>query len=204
VHLVLGARAVIGKDANGAQSVTLSTGEVLTADVVLDVTKKGSATTDFLPAQCLNEEKEIQITPNLTFSSAIPHANAHFGLGDVVAWSGIKRAGNATIMGELVAANIFASVLKAEDSSATYALAELPRWPAVIGLAVGKQCLIYDPENGMKFGVQVMKDYFQDDLAWTKSLQYLGLTDVDETDIPVAHHVQIKEVGVAPEVSATA
>ncbi|KAF2728697.1 FAD/NAD(P)-binding domain-containing protein [Polyplosphaeria fusca] len=204
VGLRLGSRATVKELEDGTQSVTLANGDVLIADVVLDATKKGSATTGFLPSEYLNKEEEIEVTPHLSFSSGIPNADVHYGVGDVIAWSGIKRAGSAMVMGQHVAANIYTSILNSDDSSNNFTLAELPRWPAVIGIAVGKQCLTYDTTNGMKFGVKVMEGYFQDDLGWAANLKYLGLTDMEEREHSVQGAMEMKEVGVAPEEVAAA
>lgn len=178
--------------------MTLANGSTITADVVLDATKKGSATTGFLPAEILDEEQQIKVTPNLTFKPEIANASSHFGIGDVIAWSGIKRAGGAMVMGQLAAANVYASILNSEDESNNFTLTELPFYNNVIGLAVGKQCLTYDKTNGMKWGVQLMKDYFQDDLGWAANLKYLQLTEARENHAPKKEpqQVQIGEVGV--------
>jgi NADH dehydrogenase FAD-containing subunit len=218
VDLVLGNRASIAELPNGQFSVTLANGDIITADFVIDSTKKGTPTTDVLPDACLNEDKEIMVHQCLMFKDTIPNASSHYGVGDVIAWSGIKRAGSATVMGQAAAQNIYASILNSEilapsilpsDAISTaphtetgteterYALTELPAWAAVIGLAVGKQCLTYDPTNGMKYGVDVMQGYFGDDLGWAANLKYLGLTDVIEKEgLEEPEKVEMGEVGV--------
>lgn len=200
VDLVLGNRANVKDLPNSQHEVLLANGTSLIADVVLDTTKKGSPTTDFLPAECLDVEKEIKVTPQLAFKSDIPHASSHYGVGDVIAWSGIKRAGGAMVMGQLAAANVYASILNSEDKSNNFTLLDLPFYDNVIGLAVGKQCLTYDKKNGMKWGVQLMKDYFQDDLGWKANLRYLQLTEAEEKKELVTEKepakVELREVGV--------
>jgi NADH dehydrogenase FAD-containing subunit len=218
VDLVLGNRASIAELPNGQFSVTLANGDIITADFVIDSTKKGTPTTDVLPDACLNEDKEIMVHQSLMFKDTIPNASSHYGVGDVIAWSGIKRAGSATVMGQAAAQNIYASILNSEISAPSilpsdvistaphtetgteterYALTELPAWAAVIGLAVGKQCLTYDPTNGMKYGVDVMQGYFGDDLGWAANLKYLGLTDVIEKEgLEEPEKVEMGEVGV--------
>jgi NADH dehydrogenase FAD-containing subunit len=218
VDLVLGNRASIAELPNGQFSVTLANGDIITADFVIDSTKKGTPTTDVLPDACLNEDKEIMVHQSLMFKDTIPNASSHYGVGDVIAWSGIKRAGSATVMGQAAAQNIYASILNSEISAPSilpsdaistaphtetgteterYALTELPAWAAVIGLAVGKQCLTYDPMNGMKYGVDVMQGYFGDDLGWAANLKYLGLTDVIEKEgLEEPEKVEMGEVGV--------
>ncbi|KAF2845540.1 FAD/NAD(P)-binding domain-containing protein [Plenodomus tracheiphilus IPT5] len=205
VDLVLNNRATVTKLTNGQSTVTLANGSTITADFVIDSTKKGVPTTDILPEQCLNKDKEIMVNQSLMFKDTIPNSTSHFGVGDVIAWSGIKRAGSATVMGQAAAQNIYASILNSEltHGDEPYATTELPAWAAVIGLAVGKQCLTYDPAGGMKYGVEVMKGYFGDDLGWSANLKYLGLTDVVDSPMEKVQGVRMADVGVKP-VSAAA
>jgi NADH dehydrogenase FAD-containing subunit len=204
VELVLGSRATATEQPNGRFIVTLANSETIIADFVIDSTKKGTPTTDVLPSECLNKDKEIMVHQSLIFKDTIPNASSHFGVGDVVAWSGIKRAGSATVMGQTAAQNIYASILNSElpsdaPETAHYAMTELPKWDAVIGLAIGKQCLTYDPTNGMKYGVDVMRSYFGDDLGWEANLKYLGLTDVIEKAngaMEMVEELKVIEVGV--------
>jgi NADH dehydrogenase FAD-containing subunit len=241
VNVILGNRASITEQANGEFNVELADGRVLTADFVIDSTRKGEPTTGTLPKECLNENGEIVVEQNLTFKNG-PNKERHFGVGDVIAWTGIKRAGSAMVMGQAAAWNIFASILNSETASNTSSIAtttpsspssnstspsssvssttsslpatedkiamtELPSWPAVIGIAVGKQCLTYDESSGMKFGVEVMQGYFQDDLGWAANLRYCQLTDVVEREEVFANEEEKVDVGlgeVGVEVSAVA
>ncbi|KAF1917506.1 hypothetical protein BDU57DRAFT_471249 [Ampelomyces quisqualis] len=202
VDLVLGSRATIDEQPNGQYKVILANGGNITADFVIDSTKKGTPTTDVLPESCLNDDKEIMVHQSLMFKDTIPNAASHYGVGDVIAWSGIKRAGSATVMGQAAAQNIYASILNSELSTSEekHTLTELPAWAAVIGLAVGKQCLTYDPTNGMKYGVEIMQGYFGDDLGWAANLKYLGLTDVVEKEQDESHAemAEMVEVGIKP------
>lgn len=201
VELVLGNRATITETPNGQHTVTLANGETITADFVIDATKKGTPTTDILPSECLNDDKEITVDSRLMFKGRVANASCHFGVGDVIAWSGIKRAGNATIMGQVAAQNIYSSILNSELEPAEteqYPMTELPAWAAVIGLAVGKQCLTYDPESGIKYGVEVMKNYFGEDLGWAANLKYLGLTDVVDSVVAEPEATKMTEVGIQP------
>jgi NADH dehydrogenase FAD-containing subunit len=203
VDLVLGSRATITELPNGQYTVALANNDTITADFVIDSTKKGTPTTDVLPTECLNEDKEIMVHQSLMFKDTIPNASSHFGIGDVIAWSGIKRAGSATVMGQAAAQNIYSAIINSElpASAEQYITSELPAWDAVIGLAVGKQCLTYDPKNGIKYGVEVMKGYFGEDLGWAANLKYLGLTDaVERADSPVGEVEATKmvKVGIKP------
>ncbi|KAF2742838.1 FAD/NAD(P)-binding domain-containing protein [Sporormia fimetaria CBS 119925] len=200
VKLVLGQRASVKELDNKSYEVTLANGDVLTADAVIDATTKGFATTGFLPDACLNTDQEIKITPNLQFQSGIANSTAHFAVGDVVEWSGIKRAGGAMVMGQLAASNVYASILNAEAAD-DLRLAELPEYPNVIGLAVGKQCLTYDKQSGMKWGEELMKAYFQDDLGWAANLRYLRLTDVDD-EVAKEPRVQVVQIAAEPVTAA--
>jgi len=183
VELVLNSRASVTQLPNGQSTVTLANGDTILADFVIDSTKKGIPTTDVLPAECLNKDQEIMVHQTLMFKDTIANASSHFGVGDVIAWTGIKRAGSATVMGQAAAQNIYAAMLNSElpPGAERYAETELPAWAAVIGLAVGKQCLTYDANSGIKYGVDVMKGYFGDDLGWAANLKYLGLTDVADS-----------------------
>jgi len=205
VELILGSRATTTELPSGQYTVALADNKKITADFVIDSTHKGTPTTDVLPSSCLNEDKEIIVEQSLMFKSTIPNASSHFGIGDVIAWSGIKRAGSATVMGQAAAQNIYASILNSElpSDAAQHTMTELPAWAAVIGLAVGKQCLTYDPTNGMKYGVDVMQAYFGDDLGWASNLKYLGLTDLVEkksVDGPMeaTEQAEMVEVGIKP------
>jgi NADH dehydrogenase FAD-containing subunit len=206
VDLVLGSRASIIALPSGQYKVDLANGDTITADFVIDSTKKGTPTTHILPSECLNADKEIMVHQSLMFKDNIPNASSHFAVGDVIEWTGIKRAGSATVMGQAAAQNIYASILNSESEmeSEKFDFTELPSWAAVIGLAVGKQCLTYDPTNGMKYGVDVMKAYFGDDLGWSANLKYLGLTDVVEKEKVGSEFEAAKmvEVGVKPVESA--
>ncbi|KAF2993437.1 hypothetical protein E8E13_001174 [Curvularia kusanoi] len=206
VDVVLGNRAKIEELSNGKFEVTLANGEKITADFVIDSTRKGSPTTHILPDECLNEDKEIVVHNSLMFKDTIPNHKYHFGVGDVIQWTGIKRAGSATVMGQAAAMNIYSSILNSElpetaPESDRHGQTELPSWDAVIGIAVGKQCLTYDPKNGIKYGVEVMQNYFGNDLGWSASLKYMGLTDtVDPVEVEVQEPeaATLTEVGIKP------
>ncbi|KAJ4356490.1 uncharacterized protein N0V89_004524 [Didymosphaeria variabile] len=208
VKVITGNRAAITELPSGEFEVKLANGNVLTADFVIDSTRKGEPTTDPLPDACLNKDKEIKVNLDLSFQDVIPNAASHFGVGDVVQWSGIKRAGSAMVMGQTAAVNIYAAILNSENINAPaedqYKPLKLNKWEPVIGIAIGKQCLTWGSESGMKYGVEVMQGYFGDDLGWAGNLKYIGLTDVEEekeTEKP--RTVRMGEVGVQ-EISAAA
>lgn len=208
VQVITGNRATITELPNNEFEVKLADGRVLTADFVIDSTKKGEPTTDPLPEACLNKDREVKVNLDLSFENTIPNAASHFGVGDVIEWSGIKRAGSAMVMGQAAAHNIYADILNSESKNAPseelYKPAKLNRWEPVIGIAVGKQCLTWDSKGGMKYGVEVMEGYFGSDLGWANNLKYMELTDVEEDQEPKKPEaVQMSEVGVQ-QVSAAA
>lgn len=208
VDVITGSRAAITELSDGEFEVKLANGMVLTADFVIDSTRKGEPTTDPLPAACLNEDKEVKVNLDLSFQDTIPNSASHFGVGDVLEWSGIKRAGSAMVMGQTAAQNIYAAILNSENSNASseeqYKPLNLTKWDPVIGIAIGKQCLTWDAKGGMKYGIEVMQGYFGDDLGWAGNLKYIGLTKVEEEkEAQKPEAVTMGEVGVQ-EVSAAA
>ena len=55
--------------------------------------------------------------------------------------------------------------------------------------------------HGIKYGVEVMQNYFGEDLGWNASLKYMGLTDtVDpvEVELEEPEAAKLTEVGVKP------
>ncbi|KAF1970785.1 FAD/NAD(P)-binding domain-containing protein [Bimuria novae-zelandiae CBS 107.79] len=207
VEVITGSRAAIMELSNGEFEVKFADERVLTADFVIDSTRKGEPTTDPLPKACLNKDKEVQVELDLSFKDTIPNAASHFGVGDVVEWSGIKRAGSAMVMGQTAAHNIYADILNSESKNTSaeekYKHIKLSKWEPVIGIAIGKQCLTWGSESGMKYGVEVMEGYFGNDLGWAGNLKYVGLTDVEEDKEPEKPEaVKLGEVSV--EISAAA
>jgi len=207
VEVILGNRAKTREQSNGGLEIELADGRILTADFVIDSTVKGSPTTHVLPSSCLNTDKEIIVKDSLVFDDNVPNASSHYGVGDVIEWSGIKRAGSAMVMGQIAAHNIYASILNAEAPGIPleeqFKAIDLIRWPPVIGIAIGKQCLTWGADLGLKYGVEVMEGYFQDDLGWASNLKYMQLTDVVEKNTEEqCEIVRLGEVGV--EIAATA
>jgi NADH dehydrogenase FAD-containing subunit len=208
VEVITGNRAAITELSNKEFEVKLANGTVLTADFVIDSTRKGEPTTDPLPNACLNKDREVKVNLDLSFQDTIPNAASHFGVGDVVEWSGIKRAGSAMVMGQTAAHNIYAAILNSENTRVSveeqYKPLKLNKWEPVIGIAIGKQCLTWGSEGGMKYGVEVMQGYFGDDLGWAGNLKYMGLTDLEEKmELEKPEAVRMGEVGVK-EISAAA
>lgn len=112
----------------------------------------------------------------------MPNAQYHFAAGDIVSWSGIRRCGGAMHMGQYVAENVHAHMLK-EVAGVEPTWKELSEFPAVIGLAVGKKAVIYGPEEGTQDGEDLMKVYFGQDLGFQSRFSYanpfLGALNAD-------------------------
>ena len=100
------------------------------------------------------------------FSSAVPNAARHYAIGDVAAWSGIRRSGAGMAMGRVAATNILSSILQDEDPTRKSHTVDFPEVPPMMVLAVGSQAIWYGPKVGMKWGKEVMKETFGSDLGW--------------------------------------
>lgn len=74
-------------------------------------------------------------------------------------------------MGTRAADNIFQHML-AEKHGRPLELKEWPKYPPMIGLAVGKKAVVYDPEGGVKCSEADMKVYFGEDLAFQREFPY--------------------------------
>lgn len=70
-------------------------------------------------------------------------------------------------MGTRAADNIFQQIL-AEQYGISTAIKDWPKYPPMIGLAVGKKAVVYDPEGGAKCSEEAMKIYFGEDLAFQR------------------------------------
>ena len=99
----------------------------------------------------------------------MPNADSHFAAGDIVSWSGIKRAGGAMHQGHYSATNIHQLMLQ-KATGHTPKLLELVEVPPMIGLAVGKKGMSYDPVSGVGSGEETMKIFFGDDLGFKSEL----------------------------------
>lgn len=146
--------------------ISFTDGDKMTASVVIMAVSKSVPATDFLPKEVLDAEGLVRVRPNLMFpAEAVPHADAHFAIGDAIRWSGIKRCGGAMHMGYFVAHNIHELVLQRMNGAAPK-FQELAEVPPMIGLAVGKKAVSYGPAQGVMSGEDVMKAFFGNDLGF--------------------------------------
>jgi NADH dehydrogenase FAD-containing subunit len=131
VKLILGKRvldtAEVKEDGKVVQNVTLQDGTQLLASRVITAISRSIPTTSYLPAPCLDAEKFVKINSRLRFLDGTPNDERHFAIGDLVAWSGIKRCGGAIAMGRTAAVNIYKQIL-----SDVYGIVpEFEEWPEV-------------------------------------------------------------------------
>jgi len=70
-------------------------------------------------------------------------------------------------MGTRAAENIFQQILSERFGIPT-ALRDWPRYPPMIGLAVGKKAVVYDAEGGTKCSEEMMNIYFGEDLGFQR------------------------------------
>lgn len=202
VELILGARVtstVPSATDPSTQNLTLSNNTTLTASHVITAISKSTPTTTYLPIASLDAEGFVKIAPTLHFTSDISNARRHFAVGDLAAWSGIKRCGAAMHMGHYAAYNIHQQLLHpqtpsspANDSANTTTsgnssrrssidtdskprFMSLAEHPPVIGLAVGRTAITYSPADGVTSGEDVEKLMFGGDLGWSICWNYLKL-----------------------------
>lgn len=95
----------------------------------------------------------------------MPNAEYHYAAGDIVKWSGIRRCGGAMHMGQYAAQNIHLQMLRDTTGEEPAAWKELNVFPPMIGLAVAKKAVVYDPDEGTSDGEHLLKSYFGQDLG---------------------------------------
>lgn len=168
VEVILSQRAQIHDNHNPTKRVELANGTILEAGIVINATTKSTPNTSSLPSTVLNEAGYVKITPQMTFPTSTANSASHIALGDIVAWSGIRRAGGAMFMGQVAASNVFSNILAAEDTEGKFENVQtaIPPMPPMMGLAVGTQALGYTgPGTDIGGGKEMMAHLFGDDLA---------------------------------------
>ncbi|KAH7395456.1 hypothetical protein BKA64DRAFT_576812 [Cadophora sp. MPI-SDFR-AT-0126] len=154
--------------------LTLSSGKQIFAGKVIFAVSKSVPTTTFMPKSTLDTDGLIKIhnTMNLLIDS--PTARAHYAVGDIASWSGIKRCGAAMAMGHIAASSIHKVILQAKFGTKP-TFDEFPEVPPMIAIAVGKKAVCYGPENGTTSGEEDLKRMFRDDLGWSICWNYMQL-----------------------------
>lgn len=103
---------------------------------------------------------------SLNFTVASPNSMQHFAVGDIAAWSGIKRCGAAMYMGHNAAVNIHQQ-LRQKHFGKVPKFIEIPEVPPMIALAVGNKAVLYGSEDGTTWGEDKMEMMFGNDLGFT-------------------------------------
>ncbi|KAH7036314.1 pyridine nucleotide-disulfide oxidoreductase AMID-like protein [Macrophomina phaseolina] len=179
VETIMGRRVLettpaTSEDGSPIYKLTLSDGSQVTTGQVVNALSKSIPTSSYLPKAILDEEGYVKVQPSLRFQDLVPNAEFHYAAGDIVKWSGIKRCGAAMHMGQYAAQNIHAHMLK-EVPGVEPTWKELSEFPPMIGLAVGKKAVVYDPQEGTSDGEHLMKSYFEQDLGHQICWNYMQL-----------------------------
>jgi NADH dehydrogenase FAD-containing subunit len=156
--------------------VVLGDGKGMLASHVIWAISKAVPTTNYLPTSALDSNQLVKINAKMNFTGEIKNKDHHFAIGDLVSWSGIKRCGAAMAMGHNAAFNIHQQLLEAGSGGKHKAeFIEFPEVPSMIALAVGKKAVSYSPNAGTKVGVEVMRNFFGEDLGLKSKLLFLLL-----------------------------
>lgn len=192
VELLLGKRVAGAREVRregGEEAVTelrFTDGERMEASVVIMAVSRPVPSTGFLPREALDAEGLVRVRASMQFPAGVPNADDHFGAGDAIRWSGIKRCGAAMHTGYYAAHNIHELMLEKLRGAAPRLL-ELGEVPPMMALAVGKKAISYTPAQGVASGEDQLHAYFRDDIAFDicwRSLK-LGEENVPPKDAPV-------------------
>ncbi|KAK7414731.1 hypothetical protein QQX98_006415 [Neonectria punicea] len=173
-HRVANTKKLETTDGSTKHEIEFTNGHKMFASEVVMAISKSTRTSNYLPDSAVDEEGYVKIKPNLNFEEGTPNAEYHYGAGDVVKWSGIKRCGAAMHQGQYVAENIYESIIS-HRTGKTPTFKEIRPVPPMIGLAVGKQAVAYSPDQGTIYGEDVAHAYFRGDLGWTICWDYMQL-----------------------------
>jgi NADH dehydrogenase FAD-containing subunit len=177
-------KVTLVETSDGSPLFRLSLGdesELMTSHVIWALSK-GVPSTSYLPDFALDPEGYVKIGPtyalpdffcdmvtnllSLNFTDNTPNSMQHFAVGDIAAWSGIKRCGAAMYMGHNAAVNIHQQLLQKHFTKVPKFI-EISEVPPMIALAVGKKAVLYGPEDGTTWGEDKMEAMFGNDLGYT-------------------------------------
>ncbi|EOO02375.1 putative pyridine nucleotide-disulfide oxidoreductase-like protein [Phaeoacremonium minimum UCRPA7] len=173
-HRVADLKETTRSDGQTITDIKFTNGESMTASRVIMAVSRSIPSTTYLPSEALDQEGYVKIQPSLNFPVEVPNSGHHFAIGDLAAWSGIKRCGGAMHMGYYAASNIHQVMLQ-QLQGRDPKFNELAEIPPMIGLAVGKKAMSYGPGQGVMSGEDVMEVFFGDDLGFTICWKYLKL-----------------------------
>ncbi|PGH19360.1 hypothetical protein AJ80_04000 [Polytolypa hystricis UAMH7299] len=176
VETVMGSRVAQMQKIDGGRGMTLTlqNGTSLEAGHVINAVSKFTPTASYLPDVLVNKEGYVRIKPSLNFPDDVPNAQYHYAAGDIVEWSGIKRAGRAMHQGYYAAFNIHQRILN-QVFGTTPKFLELEEVPPMMGIAVGKKAAAFGGEEGVLAGEDIMEAYFNDDLGFKICWNYMQL-----------------------------
>ncbi|KAK5627866.1 hypothetical protein RRF57_003581 [Xylaria bambusicola] len=175
-HRLAGHTPVKSADGSDLYEVEFTNGHKMTASEVIMAISRSVPSTSYLPQQALNSEGYVNVRPTMHFPVEIPNADAHFAAGDMINWSGIKRCGGALHQGYMAAVNIHQTMLQQLHGKEPEFL-KLSEIPPMIGLAVGESAVSYGTD-GMNYGPQVMRLFFEEDLGFRIVWDHLRLSGV--------------------------
>lgn len=175
VETVLGSRVKKTEESPSGTTVTLENGNTLNASVVINAVSKFSPRHPYLPQDALDEEGYVKITPSLNLPETTPNSKYHFAAGDIVRWTGIKRAGAAMHHGHFVARNVHQHILQ-QTRGTTPEYSELTPAEPGMCVAIGKKAAAYSDTYGLQEGEETLKLFFEDDLGFGSKF-YCALYD---------------------------
>ncbi|KAI1324317.1 FAD/NAD(P)-binding domain-containing protein [Xylariaceae sp. FL0255] len=172
-HRLLSSTLIKINDRYHAYEVSFTNGHKMLASEVIMAISQSIPSTDYLPQACLDAEGYVNVRTTMQVPSCVPNADAHFAIGDLIHWSGIKRCGGAMHQGKFTGWNIHQIMLQQLQGKQPE-FNELGHIPPMIGLAVGKNGLSFG-SDGMNHGPQVMQRFFEDDLGFRIVWDHLRL-----------------------------
>ncbi|KAI1169544.1 hypothetical protein F4777DRAFT_208624 [Nemania sp. FL0916] len=174
-HRLASSTPIKAADGSLVYEVAFTNGHKMVASEVITAISNSVPTTGYLPAAALDADGYVNVRPTmqLPVDSGVPNADAHFAVGDMIRWSGIRRCGGALYEGKIAALNLHQIILQ-QLQGREPDFTQLTEFPPMIGLAVGKNGISYGAD-GMKYGPQVMQLFFEDDLGFRIVWDHLRL-----------------------------
>ncbi|CZR66554.1 uncharacterized protein PAC_16455 [Phialocephala subalpina] len=168
-------------------SVTLSDGEEIVCGKAIYTTFKHQARTKFLPRDVVDENGFVKVRNTLQFAHPHHSSLSHFAIGDIAAWTGIKRAGNAFIMGQFTATNILKLILHAESQPQPNSPREgkegevelvcCPDMEPMMALNIGDNVVVYQFGRRVQWGEELKERVVGRGLGIDVCSEYLCLKD---------------------------
>ncbi|KAJ4267370.1 hypothetical protein NW762_003475 [Fusarium torreyae] len=173
-HRLASTKKVETDDGSNKYEIEFTNGNKTFASEVIMAISKSVPTSTYLPASALDEEGYVKIKSNLQFPDETPNAEFHYAVGDIASWAALKRCGGAMHHGHYAAQNIHQSILS-HRAGHTPEFREIAKYPPVICLAVGKQAVACNIDSTTRYGEDVAKSGFRDDLGWTICWEHMQL-----------------------------